>query len=207
MVSSPFRTMWSDPRTRQTSFIGLLPAIWSTEAGRGKGVGPRCRIAGHGDGCSERVAAAAAWSGAGVATAIELGWRVAALHLESADAQLEHARALTDLGAALRRANRRSEAREPLRRGADLAVRSGATVLARRAHTELAASGARPRRLVLSGTDSLTPSEHRVVQMAAQGISNREIAQALFVTAKTVETHLRHSYQKLGIRSRRELPR
>ncbi|MDP8909957.1 MAG: AAA family ATPase [Chloroflexota bacterium] len=133
--------------------------------------------------------------------------REAVVTLATADARLEHARALTDLGAALRRVTRRSEARAPLRRGADLAIRCGATVLAERARTELAATGARPRLLVLTGADSLTASERRVTQMAAHGMSNREIAQALFVTAKTVETHLSRSYQKLGIKSRRELPR
>lgn len=140
----------------------------------------------------------------GGAAGIEL-LREAVATLAATDARLEHARALTDLGASIRRANQRSEAREPLRRGGDLAVRCGAQVLAERAHTELAATGARPRRLLVSGADSLTASERRVVQMAAQGMCNREIAQALFVTAKTVETHLSRSYQKLGIRSRREL--
>jgi DNA-binding CsgD family transcriptional regulator len=58
---------------------------------------------------------------------------------------------------------------------------------------------------VLSGVESLTPSERRVADMAAEGMTNREIAQALFVTAKTVETHLRHAYQKLDISRREEL--
>jgi DNA-binding CsgD family transcriptional regulator len=67
------------------------------------------------------------------------------------------------------------------------------------------AAGARPRRAVLSGRDALTPSERRVAEMAARGLSNREIAQSLFVTLKTVEWHLRNAYGKLGITSRREL--
>jgi DNA-binding CsgD family transcriptional regulator/tetratricopeptide (TPR) repeat protein len=127
--------------------------------------------------------------------------------LESTPATLEHARALTDLGAALRRRGQRSEARGPLRQGLDAAQRCGATALAERAHTELVATGARPRRLMLSGLDSLTVSERRVAALAADGMTNRQIAQALFVTEKTVEGHLRHTYRKLDIGSRSELPR
>jgi DNA-binding CsgD family transcriptional regulator len=117
----------------------------------------------------------------------------------------QRARALIELGAGLRRANRRKESRLPLREGLDLAHRCGATPLEERARTELAAAGSRPRKAVLSGVESLTPSERRVADMAAEGMTNREIAQALFVTAKTVETHLRHAYQKLDISRREEL--
>ena len=70
----------------------------------------------------------------------------------------------------------------------------------------LLATGARPRRLVLSGLEALTPSERRVAEMAADGLSNRDIAQALFVTPKTVEVHLSNAYRKLDIHSRGELP-
>jgi DNA-binding CsgD family transcriptional regulator len=133
--------------------------------------------------------------------------REAGSTLAGSQAALEHARALTELGAALRRRGQRTDSREPLRKGLDLAHRCGATALARRAHTELAASGARPRRLVLSGVEALTPSEHRVAEMAAAGMSNREIAQALFVTLRTVEIHLTHSYRKLDITSRKQLAR
>jgi DNA-binding CsgD family transcriptional regulator len=127
--------------------------------------------------------------------------------LEDSPAELEHARALTDLGAALRRTGKRSEAREPLRAGLDLAQRCHATALVQRAHDELVASGARPRRFLLTGVDSLTASERRVAEMASEGLTNREIAQALFVTEKTVEGHLGHAYRKLDVRSRSELPR
>ena len=65
---------------------------------------------------------------------------------------------------------------------------------------------ARPRRLVLSGVDSLTPSERRIAAMAAEGLSNREIAQALFVTLRTVEMHLSNAFRKLDISSRTQLP-
>ncbi len=125
--------------------------------------------------------------------------------LAGSEARLEHARALVDLGAALRRANRRTEARERLREGVDLARRVGALGLAERANEEIAATGARPRRVLRTGLDALTPSERRVAQLAADGMSNKEIAQALFVTIKTVEVHLSHAYRKLGISSRAQL--
>jgi DNA-binding CsgD family transcriptional regulator len=127
--------------------------------------------------------------------------------LEVSPAVLEHARALTDLGAALRRGGQRSNAREPLRRALDLAHRCGATALADRAHAELVATGARPRRAVVTGLDALTASERRVAEMAAEGLMNRQIAQALFVTEKTIEWHLGQAYRKLEIGSRSELPR
>jgi len=121
-------------------------------------------------------------------------------------APLEHARALVDLGAALRRVGRRVDAREPLREGIEIAGRLGAAALAQRAHTELVATGARPRRLALHGVGALTPSERRIGQLAADQLTNREIAQALFVTEKTVEMHLTNVYRKLEISTRTELP-
>lgn len=129
----------------------------------------------------------------------------AATMLARSSAQLEQARALTDLGAALRRANRRTEAREPLRCALDLAVRCGAGPLRERAREELVAAGARPRRATSSGVDALTPSELRVARMAADGMTNRAIAQALFVTIKTIEVHLANAYRKLGVASRTAL--
>ena len=114
-------------------------------------------------------------------------------------------RALVELGAALRRANQRTAARTPLRTGLDLAYRCGATRLTQQARDELLAAGARPRRGALTGLEALTTSERRVAELAATGMSNPEIAQALFVTLNTVEGHLRHVYQKLGIHSREEL--
>jgi DNA-binding CsgD family transcriptional regulator len=125
--------------------------------------------------------------------------------LEDSAARLEHARALIDFGAALRRTGHRADARQPLREGLDLAHRSGATALTERARHELLATGARPRRIAVSGRDALTPTEARVAGLAAQGRSTPEIAQALFITPKTVETHLSHTYQKLGIHTRDDL--
>jgi DNA-binding NarL/FixJ family response regulator len=111
-----------------------------------------------------------------------------------------------ELGAALRRANARAEARELLKVGLDVAVRSGAQPLVEQAEAELAATGARPRRRLLSGVESLTASERRVARFAADGLTNKDIAQTLFVTTKTVEVHLSNVYRKLGIGSRNELP-
>ena len=133
------------------------------------------------------------------------GLRAAVAELERSDLALEHARALIELGAALRRGRHRVDARPPLAQGLERAQRCGATALARRALTELHASGARPRRLMVTGRDALTPSERRIAALAGDGRSNREIAQTLFVTPKTVETHLRHVYRKLDISGRAQL--
>ena len=125
--------------------------------------------------------------------------------LEGSGARLELARALIDLGAVVRRDGRRVRARELLRRGLELAARCGAERLAAHGRDELQATGARPRRIALSGVESLTPSERRIAQLAAGGNTNRAIAQALFVTEKTVEGHLAHAFDKLGVRSRTRL--
>jgi DNA-binding CsgD family transcriptional regulator len=125
--------------------------------------------------------------------------------LAGSPALLEQARALTDLGAARRRAGHRADAREPLRHGLELAQRCGATVLAQRASDELTAAGARRHAVALTGVDALTPSERRVARMAADGLSNPQIAQALFLTRRTVETHLTHAYRKLNITRRDQL--
>jgi DNA-binding CsgD family transcriptional regulator len=125
--------------------------------------------------------------------------------LAPSPARLEHAYALADLGSALRRANQRAEAREPLREALDFAQRAGAVLLAERAHEELIAAGARPRRVVRSGAASLTPSERRIAAMTAEGLTNREIAQALFVTLRTVEMHLSNVFRKLQISSRTQV--
>ena len=125
--------------------------------------------------------------------------------LERSSAALSRARALVALGAALRRANRRADAREPLSAGRELAHACAADALAARAHEELLATGARPRSIMRSGFDALTPSERRAVRLAAEGATNREIAAELYVTVKTVEDHLSSAYRKLDVRSRREL--
>jgi DNA-binding CsgD family transcriptional regulator len=125
--------------------------------------------------------------------------------LADGPARLEHARALVDLGAALRRNGSLTEARDVLARAADMTAHIGARALLARATAELRAAGARPRRVALTGVDALTPAELRVAQQARAGRSNREIAQALFVTPKAVEFHLANVYRKLHIGSRGEL--
>lgn len=120
---------------------------------------------------------------------------------------LARARALLELGATLRRQRQPRISRSPLRSSLDLAHRCGATALADRARQELRAGGARPRRAALSGVDALTASERRVAELAAQGLTNRQIAQQLYISMRTVAIHLTHVYQKLGIQGRENLPR
>lgn len=126
-------------------------------------------------------------------------------HFERATTKLDHARTLLVLGAALRRARRPTEAREPLLRALELGGRLGAEGLVEAARAELRAAGLRPRTTALRGADALTASERRVADLAAAGRSNKEIAQTLYVTPKTVEVHLSATYRKLEIRSRHEL--
>ena len=116
----------------------------------------------------------------------------AAALLERSPARLELARALVDLGGALRRAGQRRDSRDPLRDAYELARDCGSEPLATTAQQELAASGVRVRRERLTGAQSLTPSERRIAQMVVDGGSNAEIAQALFITVKTVEMHHQH---------------
>ena len=126
--------------------------------------------------------------------------------LARSELRVAHARALIDLGAALRRGGHRRDAREPLREGLDLANRCGSVVETDRAMDELRATGARPRRPEVSGVDSLSAQERRVAALAIQGLSNREIAEALFLTRRTVEMHLTGAYRKLDVSGREELP-
>jgi DNA-binding CsgD family transcriptional regulator len=103
------------------------------------------------------------------------------------------------------RRRRRREGRDALRRALEVAQGCGATALAERARGAAGAGGGRPPRLELTGVDALTPAERRVCELAAGEQTNREIAQQLFVTEKTVELHLTNAYRKLGIRSRFQL--
>lgn len=135
--------------------------------------------------------------------------RESATTLERSPARYEHALALLELGAALRRARRPLDAREPLEAALELGYACGAERLVERAREELIAAGRRPRRVARTGFAALTASERRVVRLAAQGRSNAEIAQALFLSVKTIETHLTNAYGKLGLAgagARRQLP-
>lgn len=151
-------------------------------------------------------AAERAWALLGASETRVEGLRRAVGELRRSPARLELAHALVDLGAALRAAGERGEARAVLAEGLDLAHRCGATPLVARAGEEARAAGARPRRPRISGPEALTPSELRVARLAAAGSTNREIAEQLFVTVRTVKEHLGACYRKLGIASRRELP-
>jgi DNA-binding CsgD family transcriptional regulator len=131
--------------------------------------------------------------------------REAADLVAGTSARLEHAKCLAALGGALRRARQPTEAREPLREALELAFVCGAAGLADEIRTELNAAGVRPRTEALSGPAALTAKERKVAALAAEGQTNRDIAQTLYVTPKTVEVHLTNAYRKLGIRSRREL--
>ena len=125
--------------------------------------------------------------------------------LERSQSPLELARALSDYGAALRRAGRRVQARTELERALDVAHHCGARRIANEARAELIAVGAKPRRDAITGRDALTAGELRVARLAAQGLTNREIAQALFITTMTAKTHLRSVYRKLEITRRGQL--
>jgi DNA-binding CsgD family transcriptional regulator len=131
--------------------------------------------------------------------------REAVALLEGSPAELELARAQVDLGALLRRRGRLREARETLASAMDLSHRLGATALLEQSRAELRAAGSRPRRYARTGLAALTPSEARVAHLAAEGHTNREIAETLFVTPKAVEYHLANTFGKLGISSRHEL--
>jgi len=146
-------------------------------------------------------AAGMAWGGA---KGLELLKESAAVLGES-PALLERAASLVEWGAALRRAGQRSQAREILALGLDGAVRSGARPLAARAREELRVAGARPRRDWSAGVEALTPSELRIIRLARDGRTNRQIAQELYLSIKTVEGHLARAYGKLGIGHREEL--
>ncbi len=125
--------------------------------------------------------------------------------LISSDARLELAHALADRGSELTRVGRRREGREAQRRAIKLADECGAVASAERARSELQSGPGRRARTELTGRSALTAAEWRVCRQAAENRTNREIAQALFVTEKTVERHLSSAYQKLEIRSRFQL--
>jgi len=127
--------------------------------------------------------------------------------LSKSPAALEHACSLIEWGAALRRAGRPRDACRALAQGLDTAARCGARPLAARAREELRIAGARPRRDWSVGIESLTPSELRIIRLAHAGRSNRQIAQRLYLSIKTVEGHLARAYGKLGVASRTELDR
>ncbi|MFD8625919.1 AAA family ATPase [Streptomyces hygroscopicus] len=126
-------------------------------------------------------------------------------HFSGSPARAEHARAEFLLGGALLDAGRPRDARERLRSAADLAQGCGALALARDARNRLVAAGGRMREITASPVDLLTGTEHKVAQLASRGAGNREIAESLFVTVRTVETHLTSVYRKLSVSQRADL--
>jgi DNA-binding CsgD family transcriptional regulator len=125
--------------------------------------------------------------------------------LEACPSPLERAHSLAELGSALRRSGHRRDALPPLQRALELAEQCGATALVERGRREVTDAGARPHRPAREGRDVLTPSELRIAQLAGEGMANKEIAQSLFVSLRTIETHLTNAYRKLGITARTQL--
>jgi DNA-binding CsgD family transcriptional regulator len=199
MISSPAPMPWRSQAAR-----GLLVLGHQDEAGRF--AAEELRLA-KAAGAPRPIGTARA--ALGLCTGGDRGLRQlarAAEELGACGAHLERTRTLLDLGAAMRRAGRPRDARAPLRAGLELAQRSEAIVLARRAETELRAAGGRGRRAVDRGPESLTASERRVAELAAEGHTNRHIAGLLQISIKAVEWHLHQSYRKLDIHRRTELP-
>ncbi|MEU6081372.1 AAA family ATPase [Streptomyces sp. NPDC047108] len=122
--------------------------------------------------------------------------------LSGTPARLELAHALHDFGTASLRREDRTGARQVLRRGLRVAGECGATALADRLRDRLHEAGGRVTRSSLNEGPALTPGEERVSTLAAQGYRNKEIAERLFVSLRTVETHLTGAYRKLGIEGR-----
>jgi DNA-binding CsgD family transcriptional regulator len=127
--------------------------------------------------------------------------------LADSPARLERCRAMVRLGSLRRRMGHPKAALEDLLAARDLASRLGAVALLERANEEIRIAGGKPRRISRTGVESLTPAELRVARMAARGMTNREIAEALFVTVKAVEWHLRNAYRRLEIQRRGDLAR
>ena len=150
------------------------------------------------------IALTAAGRVAGGAEGLELLLDGEAL-LSDSDARLEHARTLVYLGSALRLNGSQKKAQTTLRSALDLADSLGDDATAARARSELGLTGKRPRSPAASGPEALTSAERRVTELAVDGLTNREIAEELYVTRKTVEWHLRNAYRKLEIKSRAEL--
>ena len=125
--------------------------------------------------------------------------------LAGTGAALEHARALVDLGSALRHGGRREASRRPLRDGLDLADRLHVRPLVERARAELRPRASGPAGRPPPVSMPLPRPSRRVALLALHGDGNGTIAQTLFITSKTVEAHLNRAYRKLGITSRRQL--
>ncbi len=134
-------------------------------------------------------------------------FRESARILAGSGARLDEARSVLLYGEWLRRQNRRADARPRLRLAFDAFTEFGAHAFADRARAELAAAGQRVPRAPDRGAPVLTAQERRVAELAVQGATKAEMAAKLYISANTVDYHLRRIYLKFGVRSRRELAR
>ncbi|MFI5615073.1 ATP-binding protein [Amycolatopsis sp. NPDC051903] len=142
---------------------------------------------------------------AGPRTRAEDRYREAIDRLSASRMAVHLARARLLHGEWLRRENRRADARAPLRAAHEAFTAMGAEAFAQRAGRELAATGETVRKRSSGSWDELTPQETQIARLAVAGRTNPEIAEALFLSPRTVEWHLRKVFTKLGIASRREL--
>ncbi|MBV8220885.1 MAG: hypothetical protein JO325_20680, partial [Solirubrobacterales bacterium] len=132
-------------------------------------------------------------------------YRSALEHLARTPLRTEIARAHLLYGEWLRRENRRVDAREQLRAAHDSFTSIGMEAFAERARKELLATGEKVRKRTVETRDELTPQERQIAELADEGLSNREIGARLFLSHRTIESHLSKVFGKLEIRNRREL--
>jgi DNA-binding CsgD family transcriptional regulator len=137
--------------------------------------------------------------------AAESQYREALERLERTSVRVELSRAHLVYGEWLRRERRRLDAREQLRRAHAMFAEFGMEAFAERARVELEATGEHARKRTVETLDELTPQEAQISRLAADGATNQEIAARLFISASTVDYHLRKAFRKLGVRSRTQL--
>lgn len=129
----------------------------------------------------------------------------AVAELADSPARLADIRALSSFGAALAAGGDLKSARGHLRTAVDMAIRCGDRTSANEVRSMLRRAGGRMPESSTSRADALTGGERRVASLAASGLSNREIAEALFIAVRTVESHLSNVYRKLGVQTRADL--
>ena len=123
----------------------------------------------------------------------------------AAGARLQETQALLALGTVLLHRGDDRTARTHLRAAVNLAVRCGDSVAARSARDVLTLAGGRMSSVSETPLQILTEGQRRVAELVARGMTNREIAETLFVTMRAVESHLSNAYRKLGVHTRGEL--